>query len=128
MNYIVIFGILGSLFLGFNESKQKSLHVTQDDTIVSIPDENFEKALIDLGIDKDGQVDHKITKKDVVGVTNLNLIAMGIEDLNGIHAFKDLIELDCSRNELTELDLSKNINLKRIICNNNEITPASNST
>jgi Leucine-rich repeat (LRR) protein len=46
-----------------------------------------------------------------------------IIDLNGIEEFRNLIELDCSYNNIDTLpDLSNCTNLKTLFCHNNDIT------
>ena len=47
---------------------------------------------------------------------------MGIKDLTGIEFFPELEDLDCSENQLTQLDVSKNPKLKRLVCYENKLT------
>ena len=86
-----------------------------------MPDDNFEQALIDLGIDSDGIVNQQILRSDPVGVTalyvsnptanpNLPNVNAGIADLTGIEAFVNLTTLHCSVNQLTSLDVSNGNN------------------
>ena len=78
---------------------------------VEIPDQNFEKALIDLGIDSDEKVNGLVLKSDIVLVTSLDVSNKNIKDLTGIEEFSSLIYLNCRNNKLTNLDVSQNIGL-----------------
>ena len=81
----------------------------------SIPDSNFEKALIDLGIDS-GVIDGKVLTANVSGITSLDIAADNITNLTGIQDFISLTSLECSRNILTSLDLTKNTPLTLLNC------------
>jgi hypothetical protein len=90
--------------------------------IVYIPDQNFKNRLIIvLGVDTNG--DGEISFSEAEAVTDtLSLQSAGINDLTGIEAFINIKGLDCSHNNLTELDISDIININLLKCNNNEIT------
>lgn len=79
---------------------------------VQIPDLNFEKALIRLGIDsvQDGQLLVASARK----VTSLGLASKGISSLQGIEVFASLRFLFCEFNNLTSLDISKNVKLEAL--------------
>jgi gliding motility-associated-like protein len=87
----------------------------------SIPDINFEKALIDQGIDS-GLPDGKVLTSNINTINSLFLEGRNISDLTGIQGFVNLNNLDCSYNYLTTLDLSKNIKLLSINCRYNKLT------
>ena len=82
----------------------------------SIPDPNFEQALIDLNIDSDGILNQSVATADISGVTSLAVNNKNINDLTGIQDFTSLIELICYSNKLSSLDLSNNIALERLTC------------
>jgi alpha-tubulin suppressor-like RCC1 family protein/Leucine-rich repeat (LRR) protein len=86
-----------------------------------IPDSNFEQKLIDLGIDTDG-LNGKITIADASTVTTLDLSNSSIKDLTGIEYFTSLTTLDVSNNQLTTLDVSKNIELQTLNASSNQLT------
>lgn len=104
----------------------------QNIRVVNIPDQNFEKALIDKKIDSDNTINGFIKQEDALKVKKL-IIAnfyissggivtpMRISNLTGIEAFENLDSLDCSISDLTILDVSKNINLKWLDCHGNKI-------
>ena len=96
--------------------------VTGYSQTVEIPDKNFERALIDYGIDSDKKLNGKILKKDAQKVTFLYLSNKKIKCLKGIEAFTSLVYLDCEQNQLTNLDLSKNIALNTLFSDVNDIT------
>ena len=102
-------------------------------TIITIPDANFEQALIDLGHDRDNTVNQSISlinaqsivRLDVfnpVNNTSLPNVDAKITNLTGIEAMTSLTSLDCSDNELTTLNLSSNTALTRLRANNNKLT------
>src|SRR5690606_25659552 len=82
----------------------------------SIPDSNFEQALIDLGIDSDGIINGQVLTSDIENVISLNLDHRGIEDLTGLEDFAALKILDATGNQLTALDISNNLELKELYC------------
>ena len=82
--------------------------------ITSIPDENFEQALIDLGIDSDGIINAQVLTSDISGIVNLNVSDNFIADLSGIEDFESLEILDCSSNSLSSLDISNNTALTHL--------------
>jgi len=77
-----------------------------------IPDNQFEQALIDLGIDSDGVVNDSVATSDISNIISLDVSNKYIEDLKGIEDFMSMKELFCQNNYLLYLDLKKNINLK----------------
>lgn len=70
---------------------------------VTIPDNNFLNALIELGVDTNG--DGIISTAEAEAITFLNVSHKSISDITGIEAF---VNLDCSSNQLTTLDISNN--------------------
>ena len=84
----------------------------------SIPDQNFEQKLINLGYDN--IIDGQVLTANISGVTSLTLISL-ITDLTGIEDFIALTYLDCQYNQLTSLDLSQNILLDTLLCYNNQL-------
>ena len=87
----------------------------------TIPDANFEKALIDLGIDS-GAIDGRVLTTNVSGITILKIRKKTIADLTGIQDFTSLKELDCAENKLTNLDITKNTALFHLDCDRNQLT------
>jgi len=83
---------------------------------VSIPDNNFLNALIELGVDTNE--DGKISKAEAEAITYLK-INDSISDMTGIEAFVKLDSFDCSNNQLTTLDVSNCTALSILFCHNN---------
>ncbi len=86
-----------------------------------IPDDNFQKALRDLGIDKENKQD-SVLSSSLVNVSSLNLESKNIGDLTGIQDFTALKHLECWDNQLKVLDLSGNILLEELFCTHNKLT------
>ena len=57
-----------------------------------------------------------LTKDEIASVTTIDVCVQDISDLTGIEHFTALEELDCSYNNLTSLDVSKNTELKTLDC------------
>jgi len=87
----------------------------------SIPDSNFEQALIDLGIDTNPIIDGVVPTVNINGVTSLGVASKNITDLTGIEGFTALISLYCDRNQLTSLDVSANSALVSLYCDRNQL-------
>ena len=87
-----------------------------------VPDNNFEQAIIDIGVDTEGLSDNKVLTSDISGITSLDVSNKNIADLTGIEDFIALIELHCEVNQLTNLDISQNISLTDLVCYSNQLT------
>lgn len=103
--------ILLTLIIGFAKAQ-----------IVNIPDVNFKAYLLgNTVINKNGdneiQVSEAIAHKSSINCSNKN-----ISDLTGIEAFVNLTQLLCDKNQLTNLDVSKNVALEILHCYENKLT------
>lgn len=87
-----------------------------------IADSNFEKALIDLGIVTDGNIDGIVQTSDISLITTLDISSSNISDLTGIEDFTSLDTLIVSNNQLISLDLTNNSNLTFLDVSNNPLT------
>jgi len=87
----------------------------------SIPDSTFEQALISLNIDTNG-LNGNILNSDASSVTTLFIGNIGVTDLSGIEAFKNLKYLFAYNNHLTTLDLSYNPYLEILDADNNDLS------
>ena len=89
----------------------------------NFPDTDFRNWVLSQDYGKDGM----LTEGEIAEVTFMNLfpqniIAEGhIQSLKGIEYFTAMTKLVCSRNELTELDLSKNTALTWLECYGNHL-------
>ena len=88
--------------------------------VVTIPDNNFLTALIDLGVDanKDGI----ISPEEAELITSLEVSGHSITDMTGIEAFVNLKYLNCSLNQLATLDVTKNTVLTELWLSDNQLT------
>ena len=104
-----------------SKSTIDELPIPSEEQVV-ILDNNFEKRLIELGIDSDGSINHLILKSDAEKVTKLSLYNEGINSLAGIESFTNLKRLYADANYLTNVDLSNNILLDTISLTANDLT------
>lgn len=88
--------------------------------IVSIPDANFKAALIAAGVDKNN--DGIIQESEAIEVVMIDVSNKSVTSLEGISAFKNLHNLDCSGNNLTTLDITNNERLTTLYCSDNQLT------
>ena len=92
---------------------------------LNIPDENFLAALIEEGVDNNG--DGKISTTEAEVITYLDVSGTQdtpgeIENILGIEAFTNLDTLICSYNQLTTLDVSNNTALTVLHCFSNQLS------
>jgi hypothetical protein len=87
----------------------------------TIPDVNFEQALINLGCDT-GTPNGIVLTASIDTVTVLNIFTANISSLIGIENFTALTELRYSNNAITSLDISQNTALTILSCTNNQLT------
>jgi len=95
-----------------------SLQVDHLDQVIHFPDPKFEQA-VRIAI---GKPVGAIMKSDVAEVTELSVADSEIINLSGIEHFIALERLDCSRNTLNSLNVSKNVALKWLDCRRSNIT------
>jgi len=86
----------------------------------TIPDANFEQALINLGYDS--LIDGGVLTANINTVLTLDVSYKGISDLTGIEDFTASSYLFCQGNQLTNIDVSQNINLISLDCRYNQLT------
>lgn len=89
--------------------------------IVNIPDANFKRCLV-FNYEINTNQDNEIQVSEAENADKIFCKNEGINDLKGIEAFKNLVELDVYKNQLTELDVTKNLALQTLVCNNNQLT------
>ena len=86
----------------------------------SIPDPNFELALLNYGYDF--VIDGFVETSSIDTVTELMINNDNISDLTGIESFISLQSLFCYDNNLTTLNLTNNTELFEVTCSNNNLT------
>jgi hypothetical protein len=89
-----------------------------------IPDPNFRSELkkqFPTAFDLKDSL--KTTNSAITGFNGaITVYGIGITSLSGIEYFPAITTLNCSYNLLTNIDLSKNLNLRTLICNANQLT------
>ncbi|MBQ3447807.1 MAG: hypothetical protein IJG37_09225, partial [Synergistaceae bacterium] len=63
-----------------------------------------------------------LTDEEIAAVTSINVGGKGVTSLKGMEYFTELTTLDCSNNQLTALDVSKNIALQKLNCKYDQLT------
>ena len=85
----------------------------------NFPDDKFRAIVAGTYIDKDA--DGYLSDEEIAAVTELNVFSQGFASLKGIEFFTALTQLDCSNNQLTSLDVSKNTALTLLNCSYNQL-------
>lgn len=86
--------------------------------VINFPDANFKARLLlipDIDTNNNGEID----LSEALNVKYLNVADAQISNLSGIENFTNLIQLDCTMNKLTSLDLSNLILLENLNCGYN---------
>ncbi len=91
---------------------------------IAIDEVNFPDAVFREYVDAefDTTDDGLLTAEEIAQVTEISLDGLEITNLTGIAHFTNLIWLNCSCNQLTSLDVSKNTALTELSCDNNQLT------
>jgi len=86
----------------------------------TIPDSNFEQALINLGYDD--VIDGQVLTANIQNVVELDIPNLGIQDLTGIEDFNSLTALWIEYNNMNSIDISQNIALELLVLDGNPIS------
>jgi hypothetical protein len=90
--------------------------------IVNIPDPNFKNYLVNnTNINTNGDNEIQVSEAQAYD-GGIYVSTLHIQDLTGIEAFPNIIQLTCSGNQLTSIDLSHNTSLFALDCYDNAIT------
>ena len=104
---------------GFFPQRKGHIPISPDIEITDkFIDANFLAAVREIT----GVAEGPIFNYDVYTIETLNVSSKNIADLAGIEYFENISTLSCQNNLLTELDLSKNIELQTLNCSNNLLT------
>ena len=85
----------------------------------NFPDFNFRSAICRLLPIAEGDT---IPNKMLMQVEELRLSELGISSLKGVEFFTSLRQLDCSHNQLKEIDVTKNVALTTLECRYNQLS------
>lgn len=84
----------------------------------TFPDDTFRSYILE-NFDSNG--DGLLSTDEINVVTHIGVSEYGINSLDGIEVFSNLQNLDCSFNNLSELDISNNQKLTNLYCSDNNI-------
>ena len=101
---------------GENGIAVQSAGVAIDNT--NFPDANFRTVVENFDTNKDSS----LSDTEIAAVEAIDCFEKGISDLTGISHFTALKKLNCSKNQLTKLDVSKNTALTYLSCGYNQLT------
>ncbi len=103
--------------------------------IINFPDANFKTKLLQANVNNfiakdlnnnyckiDINSNNEIEISEAINIKNLKINAVNIQNLEGISNFSNLENLDCSYNQITNLNAINLTNLKYLTCSYNQIT------
>ena len=109
--------------------------IVLEDAVVFIPDANFKTLLLNsssnVGIATDTNFqpivvdinqDNEIQFSEALLVHAIDIYDKNVSTIQGIEAFTNLVWFRCSKNNLTSVDLSSNINLDKLQIAENQLT------
>lgn len=102
------------------DSRNAASNITID--AAHFPDANFRTYILDKENKVDDNGDGILSVREIRNCKELNIEKYGIQDLTGIEYFTNLETLDCSQNQLTALDVTKNEKLVDLKCTGNALT------
>lgn len=106
---------------GKDEDPTEEEEPTEEEIISdeTFPDANFlQYVMEEIDVDGNGE----LSNSEIMSTTWIDCSSLGISDLSGIELFTELSYLNCSSNNLTKLDVSKNTELYELICYSNKLT------
>lgn len=86
---------------------------------VNFPDENFRNYVLER-LNYDSDPEH-LTPNEISLILNIDVSDKSITCLQGVEFFTSLTTLDCSNNQLSSIDLSRNTDLTYLSCSNNQL-------
>lgn len=106
-------------------SEEKSNQTESISRLISInasnfPDEVFRQYILSSGFDLDG--DGFLNPKEISSAETMNCGNLNISDLQGIEFFTALEILNCDHNQLTYLDVTRNLRLAWLDCSFNQLS------
>ncbi|MCH5330399.1 MAG: hypothetical protein J1E04_05475 [Alistipes sp.] len=101
-----------------NDSLYEEINIPRDIS-KAFPDPNFRAYVLEQFDTNNNGV---ITREEALAVTKIDVYNCEIASLEGIQYFTNLTHLDCSSNQLTELNVSNNKALIYLECGGNQLT------
>ncbi|MBN2328787.1 MAG: hypothetical protein JXR73_16730 [Candidatus Omnitrophica bacterium] len=112
--FVIVYAIFAKIMFGLYQD-HKNIN-----SPYYFPDPQFRSLVLrHLHIEPGGKLSAAIAAQ---WQTKLDCSGLGIRSLQGIEFFRNLNILDCSRNEIRELDFSRNESLLHLICSENQLT------
>ena len=96
-----------------------SVHSQNINTPENFPDQNFRK-FIEWRLEV--PTDAPFSAEDVKSITQIKFLRINVESVKGLEFFEGLTFLQCSENNIAELDLSKFPLLESLDCDHNQLT------
>ncbi|SDD96799.1 leucine-rich repeat domain-containing protein, partial [Peptococcus niger] len=113
---ITLFVALIFVLINLPASPAWAGNVAIDET--NFPDDYFRYYVSRIA---DADSDDKLSDPEIAAVTAIDVSLSNVKDLTGIEYFTALRRLDCDRNQLTSLDVSKNSALHTLVCYENQL-------
>lgn len=114
----IIYALLFLLILTACDNKDEVEKIPTE----AFPDLLFEKYLLqNFDSDEDGQ----ISISEAIAVKDINCSDMRIASIKGIQYFTELVNLNCSKNEIKDFDISKNTSIRVLDCSGSPISALS---
>ena len=109
-----------SLPLVTSSVASQEVHAATDVVInaTNFPDANFKEYVM---LEVDSNSDGVLSKSEIKNCKRIDCRAKGVLQLKGIEFFGELEELWCGNNNISRLDISKNVKLKDLSCSCNNI-------
>jgi len=120
LSAVLLVGLLAGGILGQSGFSGKAVEAAENVKIsaANFPDTNFREYILNnLDIDKDGYL-----STEERGIKRIEVDKAEISSLEGIGVFSDLWLLSCNGNKIRSLDLSQNLKLAYLYCDDNEIS------
>ena len=119
---LVAAAVVGGFSLPWVTSSVASqeVHAATDVVInaTNFPDANFKEYVM---LEVDSNSDGVLSKSEIKNCKRIDCRAKGVLQLKGIEFFGELEELWCGNNNISRLDISKNVKLKDLSCSCNNI-------
>lgn len=108
--------------LTVSEKEEEGEDTEQVAVIPETENSELVSVLENLGIgEKDVEGNLSLTQQDIDETTSLDLSNRNLNNLEGLEVFTNLTKLDCSNNQISELDLTKAPNLTSLNCSDNSL-------
>lgn len=111
---ILAFALIIGAF-SFNSSFAAAQDVEINET--NFPDANFREYVKRFDNNRNG----KLSNSEINVVKNIDVSEKNIQSIKGVEFFVDLEELECVKNKISDINVSKNTKLKKLNCEWNEL-------